>query len=413
MKNLCLLAIVTALPILSPAADWPQFRGPDGQGNSAAKNLPVEWSETKNVTWKTPLPGLGWSSPVLVNGKIILTTAVPEGGGLSLRVLCVNAQSGKILWSTGVFTEEEGKAPAIHNKNSHASPTVVVDDGKVYAHFGHMGTACLDLFGKIVWEQNDLPYRPVHGGGGSPVIHKDLLIFNCDGAEEPFVAARNKKTGRLVWKTPRNTEVTKKFSFSTPLVIEVGGKAQIVSPGSGAVVAYEPETGKEIWRAGYGEGYSVIPRPVAGHGMIFVSSGYDRPIAYGIKVDAESKGDVTDSHIVWEISKRAPNSPSMLLVGEELYFVSDSGTASCVDAKTGEIHWSERVGGQTSASPTYADGKIYFLDEQGNGTVVAPGKEFKELGKNQVEGRTFASFAVDDGVIFLRNEAALFRIEQK
>ncbi len=413
MKSLLLAALVLSFALASPAADWPQFRGPGGQGISSAKNLPVEWSEDKNVTWKVPVPGLGWSSPVLVNGKIILTTAVPEKADHSLRVLCLNAQDGKLLWSTEVFVERGGTAPAIHNKNSHASPTVFVDDGKIYAHFGHMGTACLDLFGKVVWKKSDLEYSPVHGGGGSPVVHRDLLIFNCDGADGPFVAARDKKSGRIVWKTARNTEVTKKFSFSTPLIIEVEGKAQVISPGSGAVVAYEPETGKEIWRVDYDEGYSVVPRPVAGNGMIFVSSGYDRPIVYGIRVDGESKGDVTDSHVAWEISKRAPNNPSLLLIAEEIYFVSDSGTATCADAKTGEIHWSERVGGQTSASPTYADGKIYFLDEQGNGTVVAAGKEFRELGKYQVEGRTFASFAVDDGVIFLRNEGALYRIEER
>ncbi len=406
-----------ALALLSTAAgDWTQFRGPSAQGHSDARKLPLEWSDTKNVTWKVPIPGHGWSSPLLTGGKLFLTTAVPERPGSttsdqSLRVVCLNAQTGKILWNTEVFHQDSATAPKIHKKNSHASPTPIIEDGKLYAHFGHQGTACLNLFGKVIWKTRELKYAPLHGGGGSPLIYRNLLIFSCDASINPFVVALDKRTGKVKWKTPRNVQVNRKFSFSTPLLLEVGGKTQLISPGSGAVCAYDPDNGKEIWRVRYGQGYSVVPRPVAGHGLVFVSSGYDRATLYAIKVDAATRGDVTDSNVVWQTSKRAPKNPSPLLIGDELYIVADTGTASCLDAKTGEEHWVERVGGGMSSSPVYADGRIYIQDEQGQGTVIEASKKFKVLAKNKVEGRTFATYALDDGVIFIRSEKSLYRIE--
>ena len=394
--------------------DWPQFRGPGGEGHSDATGVPVEWSEKKNVVWKRALPGSGWSSPVLVSGKLYLTAAVPQGGGdgpqanRSLHVFCLDAVTGKTEWDREVFEQGGAKTPNIHQKNSHASPTPVVEDGKIYVHFGHQGTACLDTQGKVLWRNREIVYAPVHGGGGSPVIAGDRLIFTCDGSRDPFVAALVKSSGRLAWKFKRDTGANKKFSFSTPLVIEAAGKTQVIVPGSGGVSSLDPRSGREIWFVDYGEGYSVIPRPVYGHGMVFVSSGYDRAVALAIRVDG--KGNVTKTHVKWKTDRRAPHTPSMLLVGDELYMVSDGGVVTCLDAKTGDENWSERSGSGTSASPVYADGRIYIQDEKGMATVLAAGTDYKKLATNQLDGRTLASYAMDDGAIYIRSETHLYRI---
>lgn len=404
--------VVFSLP--ADAKDWPQFRGAGGQGHSDAKAVPTEWSESKNVVWKKPLPGSGWSSPVLVDGKIYLTTAVSAAGSdgpqaeRQLRVLCIDSEDGNIIWDREVFGQGGTGTPKIHKKNSHASPTPLVEGDRIYVHFGHQGTACLDKKGKVLWRSREITYAPVHGGGGSPVIVGDKLIFTCDGRADPMVAALWKATGKVAWKFKRDTKAKRKFSFATPLVIDVGGKKQVIAPGSGGVSALDPETGKEIWFVDYGEGYSVIPRPVYGHGMVFLSSGYDRPVAYAIKVGG--RGDVTETHVAWKTDRRAPNTPSMLLVGEELYMVSDGGVTTCLDAKTGDENWSERTGAGMSASPVFAEGRIYVLDEKGTTKVLEAGTEFNVLVTNRIKGRTLASFAIGDGAIFIRSETHLYRI---
>jgi outer membrane protein assembly factor BamB len=415
-----LIIITAALTTFASAEDWTQFRGPEGNGHTTAKNLPLTWSDTKNVTWKVPISGLGWSSPLHLGGKIYLTTAVPkdpnnEKTDRSLRALCINAQNGQTLWDVEIFTQDGATTPDIHKKNSHATPTPIIEDSKIYVHFAHEGTACLDLFGKPVWKNRDLKYTPVHGGGGSPIIHKNLLIFHADAAQEPAIYALNKKTGKITWKTDRSTDAKRKFSFSTPIIIDVAGQPQLISAHSGAVCAYDPDNGKELWRVNYGEGYSVVPRPVYGNGIVYVCTGYDRANLLAIRVDEKSKGDVTASHVEWEQNKRIPLNPSPLLIGNELYFVADNGTASCVDAKSGDEHWQERVGGGCSASPLYdsVQKRIYFQDEQGLCTVVAAGKDFKKLSENEVLPRTFANFAPIDGAIFIRSESFLYRIEEK
>ncbi len=391
------------------AQDWSEFRGPTGQGHFTAKNLPSEWSATKNVAWRTPLPGAGWSSPVLVNGRIYLTSAVAASapGNQSLRALCLDAANGKIIWNTEVFATPISKG---HSKNSQASPTPIAHDGRLYVHFGHQGTACLDLAGKVIWRNASLKYSPVHGNGGSPILVDNLLVFSCDGGNAPFIVALDKMTGDVRWKTPRETTASKKFSFSTPLLIAVNGQQQIISPGSGAVCAYGLD-GRELWRARYGDGYSVIPRPVFGHGLLFLGTGYDRPMVMAVRPG--STGDVTESNVAWTLTKGAPNTPSPLLVGNELYVVADSGVASCMDAKTGTVHWQERVCSNTSASPIFADGKIYIQDEQGLGVVLTPGKTFTKPMTNPIGERTLSSYAVTDNALFIRGDKHLYRIQSK
>ena len=246
-------ALFSSSGLALPAENWTEFRGSTGQGISPATQLPTEWSANKNIAWKQAIPGEGWSSPVVVAGRVFLTTSVSrDGGKLSLRTLSLDAQTGKVLWNTEVFSKDVAKA---HKKNSQASPTPLIEGNRLYVHFGHLGTACLDLSGKVVWRNDTLGYPPVHGNGGSPIGVDDLLVFSCDGKDEPFIVALNKADGKLRWKTVRVTDAKKKFSFNTPLLIEVKGQKQIVSCASGAVIAYEPKTGKEIWRARYGEGF--------------------------------------------------------------------------------------------------------------------------------------------------------------
>ncbi len=399
-----------ALAALAAAGDWPQFRGPTGQGLAGDDNLPTQWSKTTNVAWKQDIPGKGWSSPVVAGGKVYLTSAVEVAGSddLSLRALCLDARDGKLLWSKEVFRQDARRAPRIHSKNSHASPTPIVEGGRLYVHFGHQGTACLGLSGEVLWSNRSIRYAPVHGNGGSPVLVDDLLVFSADGATTREVIALDAKKGTVRWRSKRSGNPGRRFSFSTPLVITVDGKKQIVSPASDMVAAYDPATGKEIWKVRT-RGYSVIPRPVHGHGLVFVSSGYDSPTLLAIKPDG--KGDVTETHVKWQRQKGAPHTPSPLLVGDELYVVSDGGVATCLDARDGKPHWEKRLPGRGySASPLYAGGHVYFQSEDGVGTVVKAGKTFERVARNDLGERSLASFAVADGSLFIRTVSRLYRI---
>lgn len=396
------------------AADWTQFRGPASDGISTETNLPTEWGPSKNVAWKKPIPGSGWSAPVAANGRVYLTTGVPgavrSDPDVSLRAICLDAATGNTLWDTEVFLQEGRTAAKIHGKNSHASPSPLLCDGRLYVHFGHQGTACLDLEGRVIWRNRSLTYNPVHGNGGSPICVDDLLVYSADGGDTRFVIALDRANGRLRWKSERTWPAASKFSFSTPLVISVQGRKQIVSPGSNAVVAYDPSDGKEIWRVRY-DGYSVIPQPVFGNGLVYVCTGYNTPSLLAIRPDG--RGDVTDTHVAWTAKKGVPNTPTPLLVGGELYLVSDAGIASCLDARTGKVHWQNRVGGNHSASPIFASGRIFLQSEEGMGTVLRAGTTFEQLAKNPLEERTLASFAAACGALFIRTEHNLYRIEKQ
>lgn len=421
-------------------AEWPQFRGPTGDGQAgAAGRLPMNWDRDENVAWCRALPGRGWSSPVLARGTLYLTAAVPqadaavagheaaagdevvagdetaaddeaaEAGILNLSVLAVDAATGEVAWRTDVF--ELASPMRIHDKNSHASPTPVVRGDRLFVHFGPAGTACLDLTGAVRWKRSDLEYRPMHGPGSSPVVVDDLLVVPCDGARDPFVVALRCDDGSVAWKTPRDTAARRAFSFSTPLAIEVDGRAQVIVPGSDAVFAYEPRTGETIWRLDYPGGFSVIPRPVHALGLVFVVSGFDRPTLYAI--DPTGQGNVTATHVRWRLGKGAPLTPSPLVVGNDLYALADSGVLTCVDAMTGVLRWQKRVGGKHSASPVFADGRIYTQAEDGTGIVVEPGAAFRVLAENDLQERTLASYAIGNGAIFIRSETHLRRIQVK
>ena len=394
-------AIVLLLLLLLPwVQDWPQFRGPTGQGVSEERGLPLTWSETKNVRWKTAVPGRGWSSPVIQGDRIWLTSATEEGK--SLRAIAVDRNTGAILLNVEVFRLKSAKLT--NSKNSFASPTPVVEADRVYLHFGAFGTACITQSGEIVWKTRLEYDNGQHGTGGSPVLYDDLLILSCDGNDVQFVVALDKATGKVRWKKMREGYQ----AYTTPLVVSLPGGDQVISPGAFKAIAYEPRTGKEIWQVKYGEGFSNVPRPVYGDGLVFICTGFQQASLLAVRPDG--RGDVTKSKVEWRLDRGVPLTPSPLLVGNELYMVTDNGIATCVDAKTGQELWRARLGGNHSASPIYADGKIYFLSEEGESAVIAPGRELKHLATNQLDGPTLASMAVSSSSLFIRSATHLYRI---
>jgi outer membrane protein assembly factor BamB len=435
MNSTCLLLAATLAAVATSifAAEWPEWRGPGGQGHAVATGLPVSWSETKNVTWKTELPGRAWSSPVIEGKHIWLTTAIEtpakkEDGDRRLksntgnqpltvlekvefRALCVDRDSGKLTQNIVILTAREPQW--VHALNSYASCTPVIEDGKLYCHFGAMGSACLDTrTGKVLWTETSLVVQHENGPGSTPVIWKNLLVFHLDGSDQQVIAALDKRTGKLAWKTPRSGDMNKdpqlRKSYGTPLVLTLNGKEQLVSPASDWIYSYD-DHGKELWRVKYGQlGFSLTPRPVVGHGMIYMSTGFMKAQILALKYQGLAKPE-----IAWRYDKGAPTMPSPLLVGDELYFANDGGVFTCLDAKTGAEHYRERLGGNYSSSPTFADGKIYVHNREGLTTVIKPGKQFEVIEKNQLPGKIFASLAAVDHALFLRTDTALYRIEQK
>ena len=400
------LAFVVGLSgaVAAQQEDWPEFRGPTGQGHSAERGLPLAWSESQNVAWKTPLRGRGWSSPVVAGGRVWLTTAVAEAGGASLRALALDVGTGAEVADVEVFRLRNANLK--NPKNSHASPTPIVEGDRVYVHFGGDGTAAIDAqSGAIVWKAQ-FPYASQHGSGGSPALYQDLLIFSADGHYEAFVIALDKRTGKVRWKTERRKPFDQ--AYTTPLIIRVDGRDQLISVGAYRAVSYDPLTGKELWLVRYEDGFSNVPRPVFAHGLVYIATGFQQ--AAIIAVRADGTGDVTASHIAWTLTRGAPFTPSPLVVGDDLYVINDLGVLTCVDAKTGSLHWQQRIGGNHSASPLFADGKIYLLSEEGVATVIAPGRIFQKLAASELDGATLASMAVSRGAIFIRSLTHLYRI---
>ncbi|MBI5758124.1 MAG: PQQ-binding-like beta-propeller repeat protein [Planctomycetales bacterium] len=409
-----LLAVVLVVQCSQAADEWPQFRGPGGQGHAVATGLPVTWSESEHVTWKTAIPGAGWSSPVISGDQIWFTTATDVEGtppGKSLRAVCVDRSSGMIRHDIEVFRLVS--PPLLNAKNTFASPTPVLEAGRLYVHFGTYGTACLDTTsGEVLWKNEELKLDHKEGPGSSPVLHGDKLILTCDGTDVQFVAALDKATGKVVWNTKRTGKLNFvpdfRKAYCTPLVITTDGKTQVIVPGADQVIAYDPASGDEIWKARY-VGFSNVPRPVFGHDLVFVCTGYMKPELWAIRPNGS--GTVEESHITWKTKKQIPTNPSPLLVGDSLFIANDRGIFTCFDAKSGEELWTERVGGNFSSSPLFADGRIYISSEEGLTHVLKPGRKFESLAKNQLDGRILASPAVVDHAIYLRTDKSLYRIE--
>lgn len=392
------------------AQDWPQFRGPTGQGLSDVRDVPLRWSETENVRWRVAVDGNGWSSPALSNGRVWLTTAVEvaaEGrraGALSLRALAFDAETGARLVDIEVFRLTPRRL--LNPKNSFASATPIIDGERVYVHFGADGTAAISMTGEVLWRAR-FPYESQHGGGGSPTLYRDLLIINCDGNDiDAYVTAIDTRTGKERWRRQRRKPSDQ--AYTTPLVVTVDGRDQVVSVGAYRTEAYDPLTGRDIWHVTYDDGFSNVPRPVFGHGLVFIATGFQQPTLIAVRPDGS--GNVTRTHVVWTLTRGAPLTPSPLLVGDELYVVSDTGILTLVEARTGRVVYQQRLGGTYSASPLFAGGRIYVLNEDGQTTVLAPGPTFTRLAVNQLDGVTLASMAPAHGALFVRSRSALYRV---
>jgi outer membrane protein assembly factor BamB len=361
------------------------------------------------VAWKTAVEGDGWSSPVVANGRVWLTTAVTHDatGGTSLRVLAFDVASGDPVVDTEVFSIDDIAAP--NPKNSLASPTPVVSGDRVYVHFGAYGTAGLTTMGELIWSTR-FPYDSQHGNGGSPILYEDLLILSCDGYDTAFVVALDSGTGEIRWQAPRPNPISQ--AYSTPLLITVGDRDVLISIGAFRTSALDPVTGEELWRVGYPEGFSNVPAPAFSrdHGLVFITTGFQQPALLAVRVDGD--GDVTPTHVAWRLGRGVPHTSSPLVVGDELYVVGDTGIVTCVDVETGKRRWRDRLWGNYAASPVYADGRIYFQSEEGLTTVIEPGTVFREVVRNELDGRTLASLAVSDGSLFIRSDTHLYRIAE-
>ncbi len=418
---------------------WPDYRGPSGDGhvaptgNTKSVGVPLQWSEQNNISWKTEIPHLGLSSPVVMDGRVWLTTATEDGH--DFYVLCVDADSGKVLQNKKLFHSDTPEPLGNGRRdNSYATPSAVIESGRVYVHYGSFGTACLDTKTfKVLWKRDDMPCRHYRGASSSPVLFKNLLILTFDGADQQYLIALNKKTGKTVWKTDRSANwndehIDKQMvkdgdwrkAHSTPLIVDLDGKPVMFSVGAKAAYAYAPATGKELWRVDH-EAYSAAPRPLFHDGHFIFVNGFSRG-AQMCSVKAGGTGVVNDTHLKWSIDSLFPKYSSPVLVDDLVYMAMDDSFLACVEAKTGETIWKERVGGKFRACPIYGDGRIYFFSLEGKTTVIKPGRTFEVLATNQLaedaprddprRGPGFmASPAVVGKAIFARSRHHLYRIE--
>ncbi|HEY5911054.1 MAG TPA: PQQ-binding-like beta-propeller repeat protein [Verrucomicrobiae bacterium] len=362
------------------------------------------------MVWKTPIHDLGWSSPVIWEKQVWLTTATEDGH--RMFAICVDAESGRVVQDVKVFDTEQPEHVA--SVNSYASPTSAIEAGRVYVHFGTYGTACLDTHdGKILWSRRDLNCDHHEGPGASLMVDVSRLYFTVDGRDVQYVVALDKTTGRTAWKTTRSVDysafpINCRKAFCTPILIDVDGRRQLFSPGAKAMFAYDPETGAELWKARY-NGWSMVPRPLFGHGLLYVITDYERPELWAVRPGGH--GDVTETHVAWKVVKDMPATASLLLVGDLLYMVNDQGFALCLEAGTGTVVWRERLKGKHSASPIYAADRIYFFSEKNLTTVITTGREFRVLAENQLDDRLMATPAVAGNAFILRSKTHLYRIE--
>jgi len=414
-----ILLILTAS--LSHAEDWPKFRGPTGQGSSAETDLPLKWSSTENVAWKTPIPGDGWSSPIISGDRVFVTSTTDEGA--SCHIICVHRVKGNILWNTMVFEQPTKKK---RQENSYATPTPTTDGKRVYAVFGSGSMAAVDMSGDIVWTNHEVKFYGHHGLAASPIVYKELVIMAYDGSsdgdnnkvgwkipwKEAVLLAVDKTSGEVRWRGQRGLS---RLGHVTPNVLRHNGTDQIISGAGDAVQGFDPATGERIWSI-YSKGEGVTPSIVVGDDLVFSCSGFEAPTIRVIR--AGGKGDITKTHMAWEQTKGVPSLASMLYVKPYIYSVTDQGIVTCFQAASGEIQWQERIGGKHSSSPIYADGKIYFLTEaEGESVVIEAGPKLKILARNRLDEKCKASMAASQGNLFIRSESNLYcigpRAEQK
>lgn len=390
---------------------WPQFRGPTGDGHSTVKKLVTSFSETENIRWKTPIHDKGWSSPVIWGDQVWLTTA--KADGKELFALMIDKNTGKIVHDLKLFTP--ANPPDLTKFNSHATPTPVIEEGRVFLHYGSYGTACLNTkTGEVLWKREDLKCDHWRGPASSPILWGESVILTFDGYDLQYSIALDKKTGETIWKKDHAIKYKTdngdyKKAFGTPSVFEIGGKPQLVTPSSEQSIGSDPKTGEEIWRVTNG-GMNEACKPVLAHGLIYLSTGHTSNM---IAVKVGLKGDLDKSAIAWELQKQAPTRPSIIVIGDELYLVNDNGIPACLNAKTGKKHWTARFDGAFSGSPIYAGGHLYFPGEGGKTYVIKPGIEYEEVSVNKLDDGSRSSMAVAGDAIYHRTITHLYCIGSK
>lgn len=440
MNRLLLLALSIYLFSATSKADvksWPQWRGPDASGHAFEGKFPAEWSANKNLIWKTSLPGRGHSSAVHENGLIWITTALETPASekekqerlkandglstvtvlseVSLRALQVDPKTGKILQNIEVIRKKQPQW--VHHLNSYASPSPVIEANRLYLHFGAYGNACLDSSsGEIIWKntQKELWVMHENGPGSSPIIFENLLIFHLDGSDKQSVVALYKDTGKIAWQTKRSGKMKEnpqlQKSYSTPIVETLNGQPVLISCGADWVYGYNPHNGEELWKINYGVlGFSNVARPIIGHGMFYISTCFMKAEIHAYRYQGLGKPE-----LAWKMIKGAPKMPSPILVGKQLYVINDGGILTCVNAISGDLIWRERIGGEFSASPTYANGLLYFSNRDGKTIVIKPGKELNVIAENTIDGTAhMASITPYENSFLLRSKKGLYRIGNK
>jgi len=414
------LAVLVCVLRAGGGENWAQFRGAGSQGRSVSRRLPVQFGEQQNVRWKTAIHDRAWSSPVVWGKQIWLTTATKQG--TDLYAMCIDRESGQVLQDLKLFLVPNPQYA--HPFNTYASPTPVIEEGRIYVTFGSPGTACLDTAsGKVLWSRTDLVCNHFRGAGSSPILFENLLIMHFDGSDLQYVIALDKNTGKTAWKTDRSvdfkdltpegkpqTDGDFRKAFSTPVIANVGGRPVMISLGSKACYAYDPRMGKELWRVEYRECHSGSPTPVLGDGVVYVCMGLARGELWAMRIAPEI---APGARILWKVTRNVPTRSSPILVDGLLYMVDDGGIASCIDPASGGEVWHGRLKGAHSASPIYADGKLYFFGEGGHVAVIQPGRQFRQLAENRLDDGFMASAAVAGNALFLRTRTNLYRIENE
>ncbi|HUY91931.1 MAG TPA: PQQ-binding-like beta-propeller repeat protein [Pirellulales bacterium] len=408
---LCCLILAASSSFATAAERWTQFRGPGGTGLSDATGLPVEWSETHDICWKTVLPGKAWSSPVVWDDQVWATNATEDGKRLS--AVCLDRQTGEIVRDVLVFAIE--KPQFCYPFNSYASSTPVIEAGRIYVHYGSHGTACLDTAdGHTIWARQDLPCDHFRGAGSSPIVFGDLVFLTFDGADLQYVAALDKHTGETVWRTDREIDYgtdngDHKKAFSTPTIVTSNGKPQLVSPAAAATIAYDPLTGEGLWKVHHG-GMNAAAPPLVGLDLLFVNTGDGGFKQFAVRLGG--RGDVTESRVVWKVQQGVPSRCAPLLIDDLLYMLNEAGIVTCLDARSGEVVWKHRLGGNYSSSPVAAEGRIYLNTEDGESHVIAVGRKFKLLATNHLDAGCMATPAIAGKALFHRTKTHLYRIEE-
>lgn len=420
MKICVFFSLLLSGSIAFANGNWPQFRGPNGDGIAAESKIPTTWNKSENIAWKTEIHGLGWSSPVIYGKQVWLTTATPDGKELS--VLCLDKDTGKILLDQKLFDIAEPQFA--HKFNTYASPTPVIEEGRVYLTWGSPGTACLDTKSfEVLWTREDIVCDHFRGAGASPILYGDLLILPYDGADHQFVLAMDKKTGETKWRTERSVDFKDldedgkpkaegdlRKAYATPHIVEIGGRDVLVSQGAMAIYGYDPKTGEELWRFDEHSNHSASTRPVILGDTIYAPTGFAKP--WLIALSGPGSGVLDESSVLWKLQKGVPKKPSLQLVGDHLYAISDGGIATCWDARTGDVKWAERIGGNYSSSPLVAHGLLYFFSEEGKTTVVKAAPEFEKVAENTIGDGFMASPAVSGDALYLRSRSHLYCIEE-